>query len=80
MKLVGLVREWAEVSLIPVSKLEVKTETRGILYKFDMLKIPKINTLWEPFYHFILAYHNFKKHAELERGDPRIPQVVFLDS
>ena len=42
MKLVVLVREWNEVSLVLVSELDVKTKTRGIPYKFAMLKMPKI--------------------------------------
>ena len=80
MKLVVLVRERTEVSLVPVSKSEVKTMTRGIPYKLAILKSPKINTLWELFHHFILAYQNLTKPAELERGDPRLPQVGFSDS
>ena len=79
MKLVGLVRERTEVSLIPVSVLEVKTGTRGIPYKFAMLKLPKINTLWEPFHHFHLEYQNSMKFADLKRGNPRLTQLYRLE-
>ena len=77
MKLVGLVRALNEVSLVPVLELEVKTGTLGIPYKFAMLKIPKINTLWEPFLHFHLEYQNSMKPADLRRGNPRLTQVGF---
>ena len=80
MKLVGLVREHTKVSLVLVSEFESKTMTSGILYKFDIVNSPKINTLRENCHHFPLAYHNLMKPADLERGDPRIPQVIFLDS
>ena len=74
-----MVREQIEVSLVPVSKLEVKTRTRGILYKFAMLKIPKINTLWERFHHFHLEYQNSMKSADLKRGNPRLTQLFRLE-
>ena len=74
-----MVREWIEVSLVPVSELEVKTGTRGILYKFTMLKIPKINTLWEPFHHFHLEYQNSMKSTDLKRGNPRLTQLSRLE-
>ena len=80
MKLVGLVRKWTEVFPVPFSESEVKTVTHGIPYKFTILKSPKINTLWEPFRHFILAYQNLMKPTKWERGDPRIPHVVFSNS
>ena len=54
--------------------------TCGIHYKLAILNSPKINTLWENCHQFLLAYQNFTKPTDLERGDPRIPQVVFLDS
>ena len=79
MKLVGLVRERTEVSLVPVLELEVKTGTRGIPYKFAMLKSPKINTLWEPFCHFHLEYQNSMKSADLKRGNPRLTQFSRLE-
>ena len=79
MKLVGLVREWTEFSLVLVSELEVKAGTRGILYKFTMLKIPKINTLWEPFHHFHLEYQNSIKFADLKRENPRLTQLSRLE-
>ena len=77
MKLVGLVRKWTEVSLVPVPEAEVKTVTRGIQYKFTILNSPKINTLWENCHHFLLAYQNLTKHTNLERGYPRLPKVSF---
>ena len=77
MKLVGFVREQTEVSQVPISEYEVKTMTRGIHYKFDILNSPKINTLWEKCHHFRLAYQNLTKPADLERGDPRLPKVSF---
>ena len=77
MKLVGLVREQTLFSLVPILKAKVKTVTRGIQYKFDILNIPKINTLWEKCHHFLLAYQNLIKLADLERGDPRLPKVSF---
>ena len=80
MKLVGLVKAQTEVPLVPVSKLEVNTGTRGIPYKFAMLKSPKINTLWEPFHHFHLEYQNSMKFVDLKRGNPRLTQVVFSNS
>ena len=77
MKLVGLVRSWTEVFLIPVSESEVKTVTRGIHYKFAILNSPKINTLWENYHQFLLAYQNLMKPTDLERGDSRIQQIGF---
>ena len=74
-----MVREWIEVSLVPVSELEVKTGTRGIPYKLAMLKIFKINTLWEPFHHFHLEYQNSVKYADLKRGNPRLTQFSRLE-
>ena len=41
---------------------------------------PRINKLWENCHHFLLAYHNLTKPSDLERGDPRIPQVGVLGS
>ena len=79
MKLVGIVRAWTEVSLLPVSELEVKTGTRGIPYKFAMLKIPKINTLWEPFHHFHLEYQNSMKSTDLKRRHPRLTKLSRLE-
>ena len=73
MKLVGLVRKWTEVSLVLVLEVEVKTVTCGIQYKFAILNSPKINTLWENCHHFLLAYQNLTKPANLEKGDPRMP-------
>ena len=70
-----MVREQTKVSLVPVSKAEVKTVTRGIKYKFVILNSPKINTLWENCHHFFLPYHNLMKPIDLERGDSRIPKV-----
>ena len=69
-----MVREWTKVSLILVSKAEVKTVTRGIQYKFAILNNPKINTLWENCHDFLLAYQNLMKPVDLERGDPRLPK------
>ena len=80
MKLVGLVRELTKFSLVPVSKLEVKTGTRGIPYKFAMLKIPNINTSWESFHHFHLEYQNSMKSADLKRGNPRLTQLSRLEN
>ena len=79
MKLVGLVRKQTEVSLIPFLEFEMKTGTRGIPYKFAMLKIPKINTLWEPFHHFHLEYHNSMKSTDSKRGNPRLTQLSRLE-
>ena len=79
MKLVGLVRASTEYSLVSVSEAEVNTVTRGIQYKFAILNSPKINTLWENCHQFLLAYQNLTKPADLERGDPRLQQVGFLD-
>ena len=75
-----MVKKQTEVSLVLVSKSKVKTVTRGIPYKFAILKSPKINTLWEPFRHFILAYQNLMKPTEFERRDTWLPQVGCLDS
>ena len=75
MKLVGMVRARTEVSLVPVSELEVKTGTCGIPYKFAMLKSPKINTLWEPFCHFLLEYQNLTRAMELEIGNIKIKHI-----
>ena len=61
MKWVGMVREWKEVSQIPVSESKVKTVTRGIHYKLAIMNSPKINTLGENCYQFLLAYQNFTK-------------------
>ena len=72
-----MVRKRTEVSLVPVLEAEVKTVTRGIQYKFAILNSPKINTLWENCHHFLLAYQNLTKPADLERGDPRLPKVSF---
>jgi hypothetical protein len=72
-----MVREHIEVSLVPVSEAELNTLTSGIQYKFAILNSPKINTLWENCHHFLLAYQNLTKLADLERGDPRIPKVSF---
>jgi hypothetical protein len=72
-----MVREWTEFSLVLVLESEVKTVTCGIQYKFAILNSPKINTLWENCHHFLLAYQNLTKPADLERGDPRIPKVSF---
>ena len=80
MKIVGLVREFTEVSLVLVLEAEVKIVTRGIQYKFTILNSPKINTLWENCHHFLLAYQNLTKHANLERGNPRLQLVGFSDS
>ena len=80
MKMVGMVREQTEVSLVPVSKSEVKTITHGIHYKFAIPNSPKINTLGENIHQFLLAYQNLMKPADLERGDPRLQQVGFSDS
>jgi hypothetical protein len=77
VKLVGMVREWTEVSLISFLESEVKTVTRGIQYKFAILNSPKINTLWENCHHFLLANQNLTKPTDLERGHPRIPKVSF---
>ena len=74
-----MVRERSEVFLVPMSELEVKTGTRGIPYKFYMLKIPKINTLWEPFHHFHLEYQNSMKSLDLKRGNPRLTQLSRLE-
>ena len=80
MKLVGMVREWMEVSLLPISKPEVKTVIHGIQYKFVILNSPKISTLWENCHHFLLAYQKLTKPADLERGDTRLQQVRFSNS
>ena len=77
MKLLGMIREQTKVSLVPVSESKVKTMTHVIPYKFAIMKSPKINILWEPFRHFILAYQNLTKPTELERGYPRLPKVSF---
>jgi hypothetical protein len=65
--------------LVVVSKLEVKTGARGIPYKFVMLKIPKIETLWEPFHYFHLEYQNSMKSTDLKRGNPRLTQLSRLE-
>ena len=80
MKLVVLVREQIEVSLVPVLESDVKTVTRGISYKFDILNSLKINTLGENCHQFLLVYQNLTKPADLERGDPRLQQIVFSNS
>ena len=72
MKLVGIVRLETEYSLVSISEPETKIVTRGKPYKFVILNSPKINTLWENCHHFLLAYHNLMKPADVERGDPRI--------
>ena len=54
--------------------------TRGILYKFAMLKIPKINTLWEPFHHFHLEYQNSMKFVDLKRENPGLTQLSRLEN
>ena len=77
--MVGLVRGRSDVFLVPMSELEVKTRTRGIPYKFAMLKVPKINTLWEPFHHFHLEYQNSMKYVDLKRGNPRLTQLSMLE-
>ena len=77
MKIAGLVREQTEVSLVPVLEAEVNIVTRGIQYKFAILNSPKINTLWENYHHFLLAYQNLTKPIDLERGDSRIPKISF---
>ena len=41
MKLVGLVREWTEYSLVSILEPETKTVTRGKPYKFALLNSPK---------------------------------------
>ena len=79
MKLVGLVRGWSEVFLVPMSELEVKTGTCGIPYKFAMLKNPKINTLWEPFHHFHLEHQNSMKFGDLKKGKPRLTKFSRLE-
>ena len=63
-----MVTEWTEIFLVLVLETEVKRVTHAILYKFDIPKSPKINTLWEPFCHFLLEYHNLTRPMELERG------------
>jgi hypothetical protein len=68
-----MVRGHTEVSLLLVSKYEVKTVTHGIPYKFTIMNSPKINTLWENCHHFPLAYQNLRKPIDLERRDPRLP-------
>ena len=73
MKLIGIVREQTEVSLVPVSASEVKIVTRGNPYKFVILNSPKINTLWENCHHFPLAYQNSMKPTYLERENTRLP-------
>ena len=70
-----MVRKWTEVFTVLVLEPEVKIVTRGIPYKFAILKSPKINTLWEPFHHFLLEYQNSMKPAYLKRGNKNIPQV-----
>ena len=54
--------------------------THGIQYKFAIQNSPKINTLWENSHQFLLAYQNLTEPTDLERGDPRLQQVEFLDS
>ena len=49
----------------------------GRPYKFALLNSPKINTLWENCHLFLSAYQNLPKHTDLERGNPRLPQVGF---
>ena len=75
MKLVGIVRKQIDVSWVPVSDFEVKTVIRGIQYKFAIQNSSKINTLWENCHQFLLAYQNWTKPIDLERGDPRLPKV-----
>jgi hypothetical protein len=41
VKLVGMVRAWAEDSLISISELEIKIVTCGKPYKFALLNSPK---------------------------------------
>jgi hypothetical protein len=79
VKHIGLVRVQTEVFLIPFSGIKDKKVTRGRLYKFTLLNSPKINTLWENCHHFLLAYQNPIKPIDLERGNPRIPWILFLD-
>ena len=80
MKLAGLVRKLTEVSLVLVSKLEVKTGTCGVPYKFVMLKSPKINTLWEHVCHFHLEYQNSMKSIDLKRGNQRLRKLSRLEN
>jgi hypothetical protein len=54
--------------------------THGIHYKFAILNSLKINTLGENCHQILLAYQNLTKPIDLERGDPRLQQVGFLDS
>ena len=75
-----MVRKWTEVSLIPISESEVKTVIHGIHYMFPIPNSPKINTLWEKCHQFLLAYQNLTKPEDLERGDPTLQEVEFLDS
>ena len=72
-----MVRVQTEVVLIPFSCLEDKIVTHGGPYKFTLLSSPKINTLWENWHHFFLAYKISMKHTYLERENTRIPQVGF---
>jgi hypothetical protein len=44
-----------------------------------MLKIPKINTLWEAFHHFHWEYKNLMKSANLKRGNSRLTQLSRLE-
>ena len=80
MKPIVLVREQTLYYPVLISESEVKTVTRGIHYKFDIRNSPKINTLWENCHQFLLAYQNLMKPTDLERGNPRLQQVIFLDS
>ena len=58
--------------MTPFSGLADKTMTRGRPYKFALLNIPEINTLWENYHDFILTYQILMKLADLERRSPRI--------
>ena len=53
-----LVRIQTESSLVCVSIPKEKTGTRGMPYKFAILKGPQINTYWESCSHFLLPYTN----------------------
>ena len=68
------------IPLVTVLTSDSKTVTRGIHYKFVILSSLKINKLGENCHQFLLAYHNLMKPIDLERGDPKLQNVGFLDS
>jgi hypothetical protein len=71
--MVGLVSIQTKFFKLRVLGPEVKKIPCGTPYKFNLLKSPKISTLWESFHHFLLKYQNSMKPTTLERGHIRMP-------